>query len=698
MEGHLQLVINVANPSKLTQTIWTSELIFPLYVTLGSTLVLVLHLVFTAKPFKKFVATRNEELVLTREINEPSEGLVEEVKAHVSNHGGTTIFTFYLTRLTCTLGLLLLAITSLVQDFEEGHEDFGVLIMKKKNKKHRGNGSMSDSLTTREWLEFAMCLTFLYTVLLAITSVSAKPRWSRVVIRHLNVVLLATSAVYTYRDLYPLATFNKTPLDIEDGWRIWAKVALLSISAIVIPLLIPRHYVPYNPKNPSQTPNPEQTASLLSLTLYFFMDPVIFSVRKNEHLPYDQLPPLPDYDYAEGLRERAFRHLDPTLRPKRRHLFFSLVRVFLWEHFILSLMLIIQVTTGFATPFAVKGLLNYLEQMQYGSSDATMRPWFWIALMFIGPTISSVAFEWYIFVGTHMIVQAESLLTQVIFEHALRIRLKSEGDRETSQATPTQDTTDSDSSNPVSRESTLVPSDDDNISGDDGSVRSGTDTTATAAEASTSHAREDTLVDTTSSLNRAKSKTAHSDAAKPSVNIGLPPLTRPISESGNSNMIGKIINLASTDLQTILDTKDFIRLLVYTPIQLVLCVMFLYFVLGWSAFVGLGVIFLSLPIPGVLASLVRKVQVNRMKQTDARVQAVTEIMNVIRMVKMFGWEQKMNDRISEKRDKEMFWIWRLRLLNMATMIINYVIPMSTMIATYATYVSPNAVEMNGMIL
>ena len=88
----------------------------------------------------------------------------------------------------------------------------------------------------------------LYAFLLAVISVCAKPRWTRIVVRHLNTALLAALGVYTYRDLYPLATFNKTPLDAADGWSVWCKITLLFISAILIPIFIPRRYIPYDPK------------------------------------------------------------------------------------------------------------------------------------------------------------------------------------------------------------------------------------------------------------------------------------------------------------------------------------------------------------------------------------------------------------------------------------------------------------------
>jgi len=43
-------------------------------------------------------------------------------------------------------------------------------------------------------------------------------------------------------------------------------------------------------------------------------------------------------------------------------------------------------------------------------------------------------------------------------------------------------------------------------------------------------------------------------------------------------------------------------------------------------------------------------------------------MNVLRMVKMFGWERLMNERIAEKREEELSFIKRMRLLDLATML------------------------------
>jgi hypothetical protein len=39
-------------------------------------------------------------------------------------------------------------------------------------------------------------------------------------------------------------------------------------------------------------------------------------------------------------------------------------------------------------------------------------------------------------------------------------------------------------------------------------------------------------------------------------------------------------------------------------------------------------------------------------------------MGVLRMVKLFGWEKKMGERLSEKREVELRWTWKLKLLEL----------------------------------
>ncbi|THU98876.1 hypothetical protein K435DRAFT_856219 [Dendrothele bispora CBS 962.96] len=117
----------------------------------------------------------------------------------------------------------------------------------------------------------------------------------------------------------------------------------------------PRQYILYNPEKPEE-PNPEQTASLLSFTLYNFTDPNVFKAWKASkvRLEREDLPPLQDYDQSYNLRAWMFSNLDPT-KPlflvEELTIGFSSVRP--WSE---------RCTDGFKVPVVVKGLSNYTNQ------------------------------------------------------------------------------------------------------------------------------------------------------------------------------------------------------------------------------------------------------------------------------------------------------------------------------------------------
>jgi len=58
-----------------------------------------------------------------------------------------------------------------------------------------------------------------------------------------------------------------------------------------------------------------------------------------------------------------------------------------------------------------------------------MRPWFWVCCIFSGPLVRTLAQSFYIFTSTRTLVRTEGIITQLVFEHSLRIRLEA-GDQE----------------------------------------------------------------------------------------------------------------------------------------------------------------------------------------------------------------------------------------------------------------------------
>lgn len=60
-------------------------------------------------------------------------------------------------------------------------------------------------------------------------------------------------------------------------------------------------------------------------------------------------------------------------------------------------------------------------------------------------------------------------------------------------------------------------------------------------------------------------------------------------------------------------------------------------------------------------------------------------MNVIRMVKLFGWEGRMLERLQDKREQEIRLLWRIKVLNLLTGMLGFVFPILTMVALFAVY-------------
>jgi hypothetical protein len=157
---------------------------------------------------------------------------------------------------------------------------------------------------------------------MALTVLCAKPRISNITNFHLVSLLFGVWVVFAYRNVYPLATFTLKPVDLNEGWVMYFNLSVLTFAAIVIPLVIPAQYIPFDPKvcftvkvtpplisrsqNPAAEPNPEQTASWFSWLLFFFLDPIIFQASHIPHLPLSEFPPLADYDLSTSLVQTSF--------------------------------------------------------------------------------------------------------------------------------------------------------------------------------------------------------------------------------------------------------------------------------------------------------------------------------------------------------------------------------------------------------
>lgn len=70
------------------------------------------------------------------------------------------------------------------------------------------------------------------------------------------------------------------------------------------------------------------------------------------------------------------------------------------------------------------------------------------------------------------------------------------------------------------------------------------------------------------------------------------------SASKRDTTAGEIVNLMSVDTQRLMDLSSFFLMGFTAPLQIPLCMYFLYNTLGWSVFAGLVVMVLLVPLTG----------------------------------------------------------------------------------------------------
>jgi ABC-type multidrug transport system fused ATPase/permease subunit len=153
-----------------------------------------------------------------------------------------------------------------------------------------------------------------------------------------------------------------------------------------------------------------------------------------------------------------------------------------------------------------------------------------------------------------------------------------------------------------------------------------------------------------------------------------------------ASIVGRITTLMSADIDQIMESRDLFLFVVYGPLQIILGTIFLYQILSWSALVGMASGFLTLPLPGLLAKLLNTAQKDLMQLTDKRVQAVTEALTTLRLVKMFAWESNVKERLSKCREAEIRAIKRTKILYALITTVVFLAPVLPMGLAYGLYV------------
>ncbi|KAL6615056.1 hypothetical protein ACP70R_037326 [Stipagrostis hirtigluma subsp. patula] len=128
------------------------------------------------------------------------------------------------------------------------------------------------------------------------------------------------------------------------------------------------------------------------------------------------------------------------------------------------------------------------------------------------------------------------------------------------------------------------------------------------------------------------------------------------SQSRQGSSSGELINVVSLDAQRVGDFNWSMHELWLFPVQIVLAMVILYCTLGLAAFAALAATVLAMLANIPLGKFEQNYQEKTMNAKDARMRAMSEILQNMRIVKLQGWELIFLSKIKELRKVEMNWI------------------------------------------
>nr|CAD7402137.1 unnamed protein product [Timema poppensis] len=149
--------------------------------------------------------------------------------------------------------------------------------------------------------------------------------------------------------------------------------------------------------------------------------------------------------------------------------------------------------------------------------------------------------------------------------------------------------------------------------------------------------------------------------------------------------VGEIVNLLTVDTQRFLD-PSYLIMFFSAPLQFVLALYFLWDILGPSVLAGIGVMIFLIPVNGFIANKAKSLQILQMKSKDKRVKLMNEILNGIKVLKLYAWEPSFEQRILQIRNKEMDVMKQSAYLSAGTSFVFSCSPFLVAFVSFATFV------------
>lgn len=150
--------------------------------------------------------------------------------------------------------------------------------------------------------------------------------------------------------------------------------------------------------------------------------------------------------------------------------------------------------------------------------------------------------------------------------------------------------------------------------------------------------------------------------------------------------VGEIVNLMAIDVERFQMITPQIQQFWSCPYQITFALVYLFITLGYSAIPGVIIMVIFVPMNILSSMVVRKWQIEQMKLKDERTKMVNEVLNGIKVVKLYAWEVPMEAYIEDIRTKELALIKKSAMVRNILDSFNTASPFLVALFSFGTYV------------
>ncbi|EQB79133.1 ATP-binding cassette transporter sub-family C member 8-like protein [Camelus ferus] len=150
---------------------------------------------------------------------------------------------------------------------------------------------------------------------------------------------------------------------------------------------------------------------------------------------------------------------------------------------------------------------------------------------------------------------------------------------------------------------------------------------------------------------------------------------------------GQICNLVAIDTNQLMWFFFLCPNLWAMPVQIIVGVILLYYILGISALIGAAVIILLAPVQYFVATKLSQAQRSTLEYSNERLKQTNEMLRGIKLLKLYAWENIFRTRVEKTRKKEMTSLRAFAVYTSISIFMNTAIPIAAVLITFVGHVS-----------